>query len=287
MSLKTKKEIIKDLEKTGFPLEVFVASELEKKNWMVYNGYLYLDEETGQSRELDLHGVKVDFYYANNIAEKVDVGDANKLISHLVVQCKKSNNPWIFFDNGRRRWPTVPDECLKSKKEEFHEMLFDDLEIFGLKNFRLKDAILHKSYHESFSKPQQNSKIYEALVTLVKATKYIKKRYAVGRYALHYFVPIIVLDGTLWSASLNKNFSVCVKEVDNLFVVFETLPKQDSKEISFEEEYVIEVITRKAFTKKLLDIQKDNKKLYRCWTNFINAIKPSDRDASVGKSKNP
>ncbi|MCX6764544.1 MAG: hypothetical protein NTU58_02440 [Candidatus Nealsonbacteria bacterium] len=284
--MKTKKEIIKDLEKTGFPLEVFVASELEKKDWMVYNGYLYIDEETGQSRELDLHGVKVDLCYANNIIEKVDIGNANKLVSHLVVQCKKSDKPWIFFDNGGMRWPTIPDECLKSKKKKFNEMLFDDLEIFGLKDFCLKDAILHKSYHESFSKPNQNSKIYEALVTLVKATKYIKKRYGLGKYTLHYFMPIIVLDGMLWSASLNKNFSVCVKKVDNLFVVFETLPKLDNKGMSFEEEYVIEVITRKAFAKKLLDIQKDNKKLYKCWTNFINSIKRPDRGASPEESKN-
>ncbi len=270
MSLKIKKEIVQDLEKTGFPLEVFVASELEKTDWMVYSGYLYRDEETGQARELDLHGVKVNFDYAENVPEKVGMGDANKLVSHLVIQCKKSKKPWVFFDNGKRRWPAIPNECLKSKNKEFHEMLFEDLEIFGLKGFRLKDAILHKSYHESFSEPKQNSKIYEALVTLVKATKYIKKRYGLGKYAIHYFMPIIVLDGTLWSANLNKNMLVDVKEVDNLFVVFETLPKPNKKGMSFEEEYVIEVITRKSFTKKILDIKKDNQKLYECWTNFIN-----------------
>ena len=46
MSEKFKEKIIEDLGKTGFPLEVFVASELGDNDWIVYSSSLYRDEET-------------------------------------------------------------------------------------------------------------------------------------------------------------------------------------------------------------------------------------------------
>lgn len=273
MSKNLKKEITKDLEKTGFPLEVFVASELENRDWMVYNSFLYRDEETKQPRELDIHAVNVDYSHSHRAPRKVKEGNENKLISHLVIQCKKTDKPWVFFDNGKTRWPQIPADCFKSKKEEFHELLFKELESFDLKKHRLKRAVLHKSYHETFSDPKKSSKIYESFVTLVKALKFIKSRYGVGGYTIHNFVPIVVFDGTLWSATLKKNVAnsptVLLKGVEKLFVVFNQLSQPDN----YEEEQIIEVVTRKSFKKGLNEIEKDNKELYKCWTNFINSGK--------------
>lgn len=277
MSKKLKQQIIKDLEKTGFPHEVFIASELEDSDWMVYNSPLYRDEQTEQPRELDIHAVKVDFDYARHTPGRVKEGDENKLISHLVIQCKKTDKPWIFFDNGETSWPQIPSDCFKSEREEFHEMPFEELESFGLKNYRFKKTVLHKSYHEAFSEPKHPSKIFESLITVIKALKFLKRIYGVGGYAIHNFIPIVALDGTLWSATLKKKTSavstVVIKKADRLFVVFNQLSQPNKRNISFEEEQIIEIITRCTFRKYLKEIEKDNKKLYKCWTNFINIKK--------------
>lgn len=281
---KLEQKIIENLEKTGFPLEVFVASELEDSSWMIYNSPLYRDEETEQSRELDVHAVKVDFSYTHRIPQKSKSGDENKFVQHLVIQCKKTDKPWVFFDNGKTSWPRIPTECFKSKNdEEFHEMSFEELEVFGLKNHRFKKYSLHKSYYEAFSDHKHSSKIYESFITLVKALKFLKKGYGGGNYTIHYFAPIVVLDGTLWSATLKKNAvanpAMALKEVDKLFVVFSQLSRPDKENMSYEEEQIIEVTTRKAFKKNLREIEKDNKELYKCWTNFIitkNSSKHTD-----------
>lgn len=289
MSKKLETEIRNDLKKTGFPLEVSVSLELDREKWMVYPGALYKDPETSTSREIDIHAVKVDFTYANKIPSKPTLDNLNRLISHLIIQCRKTDKPWVIFDNGNLRWPQIPTQNFKSDKEEFHEMLLHDIKhirsenlgSFGLKKHRYIKANFHKSYHEAFSPPQERSKIYEAFITVAKALDYFKNHYATGRYVIHLFIPVIVLDGTLWSASIkktkNNNDRVVLKNVDRLFVVFNRLIPFTEGSLFWEEDQVIEVITRKAFRKNLNEIQKDNRELYKCWTKFINSRKLTAR----------
>lgn len=296
MSNKLKKQITEDLEKTGFPLEVLTSSELDKRDWMVYPSCLYKDPETSISRELDIHAVNVDRSYAYKIPVKPTPRNANKFISHLVIQCRKTNKPWVFFDNGRTKWPQIPPQNFKSEKNDFHDMLLRDidkliarksvavkirgnnLESLGLKKHRYLHAHFHKSYHEAFSAPNAESKIYESFITVTKALEYFKNCYGTSRYSIHLFIPIIVLDGTLWSASVkNKkgdalhNYELSLKKVDGLFVVFERLTPLGRRKFFFEEEQIIEIITHKALRKKLDIIERENKELYKCWTNFINS----------------
>lgn len=263
---------------------------------MVYPSCLYKDPETSISRELDIHAVNVDKSYAYKIPVKPTPRNANKFISHLVIQCRKTNKPWVFFDNGRTNWPQIPPQNFKSGKKDFHWMLLrdinksiprkgiaakirgDNLENLGLKKHRYLQAYFHKSYHEAFSAPNTESKIYESFITVTKALEYFKNHYGISRYTIHLFIPIIVLDGTLWSASIkNKkgnildNGELSLKNVDGLFVVFCRLTPFGEKKLFFEEEQIIEIITCKALRKKLDVLERDNKELYKCWTNFINS----------------
>lgn len=295
-----KRQIIEDLEKTGFPLEVLTSSELDKRGWMVYPSCLYKDPETSISRELDVHAVNVDTSYAYKIPVKVKPipENRNKFISHLVIQCKKTKKPWVFFDNGKTNWPRIPSQNFKSEKKDFHSMMLQDinkkiagkgiafrfrggnLESFGLKKHRYIQVDFHKSYHEVFTTPSAESKIYESFITATKALEYFKNHYGTSRYAIHLFIPIVVLDGTLWSASIKnkkgdalRDGKLSLKKVDGLFVVFERLIPSGEKQLFLEEEQIIEIITRKALKKKLDAIERDNKELYKCWTKFINSQK--------------
>ncbi|MDD5568087.1 MAG: hypothetical protein PHY88_02655 [Candidatus Omnitrophica bacterium] len=295
MSNELKKQITKDLEKTGFPLEVLTSSELDKRDWTVYPSCLYKDPETLVTRELDIHAVNIDNSYAYNVPVKPTPRNVNKFISHLVIQCRKSDKPWVFFDNGRTSWPQIPPQNFKSEEIDFHNILLrdidkivgrkngvartqrNDLESLGLKKHRYIRGHFHKSHHEAFSSPNSESKIYESLITVVKALEYFKNCYGTFRYSVHLFIPVIVFDGTLWSASIkNKkgdalhNYKLSLKKVDGLFVVFERLTPLGKRKLFFEEEQIVEIITHKALRKKLDIIESENKELYKCWTKFIN-----------------
>ena len=182
-------------------------------------------------------------------------------------------------------WPRIPSQNFKSEEEEFHEMLLYDvknsgienLKSLGLRKHRYIQALFHQSYHEAFSDPKTQSKIYESFITVTKALDYFKNHYGTARYGIHLFIPIVVLDGTLWSASIkNKKGNIphsdklSLKNVDGLLVKFNRLTPFSGEPLFFEEEQIIEVITRKAFRKKMAELERDDKELYRCWTNFIN-----------------
>ena len=266
-----KSKIVDDLKKSGFPCEVSVASELDRKEWIVYNNALFLDSEENKSREIDIHAVLVDYSLSHK--KKLKQGDENKLITHLVIEIKKSDKPWIFFKNGSTSWPQIPTQNFKFSKEknEFCEMLFEDLKKYGLTENRYIRAPLHKSYHVGFSDPSKTSAIFEALVKVNKALKYFKNQYGTGKFVLHYFVPLIVVDGTLWSANINKKGDLIVKEVNKLFVVYCEMNK--FKDFSFEEEQICEIVTRKEFRNHIKTIHNDNKGLYKAWTNYISNFK--------------
>ena len=264
-SLPTK--IVEDLYKVGFPSEVAAASSLEREKWMVYNGVLFLDPETKKPREIDIHAVKVDWSLADQAPEKKS-GNENKLISHLVIEVKKSSRPWVFFDNGSVAWPQIPPQNFKSEIEGFDELTFDDLKGLGMKTHRHIDSKLHKSFHVSFSDPSQPSAIYESLIKTTIALNYFKNRYGVGGYALHLFIPIVIFDGTLWSASLDIKKGVTLKKVDSLLTVFSRLV-EDNNGGSYEEEQICEVVTLDSFTKYLGIIDHDNTEVYKAWTNFF------------------
>ena len=268
MSKNLSQKIIDDLEKVGFPVEVAISSDLENQNWAVYNGALFEDSDESKTREIDVHAVDVDFSLANKVKGQTKRGNENKLISHLIIEVKKSDKPWIFFDNGRPSWPEIPSQNLKSEKEDFPS-LFDDLKGLGLKEHRYIRAKLHKSYHVAFTKPSDPSMIYEALVKPAKALSYFKEHYGIGGYVLHLFTPVVVFDGSLWSASLDRRGKVKLKSVDHLFVLFGQLTKDKNEKITYEEDQICDFVTRETFTNYLKLLKHDNKEIYKAWTNWV------------------
>lgn len=260
------RKIIKDLEKVGFPTEIAISSQLEDAGWMVENGALFEDTEQNKSRELDIHALTVDFSLANKIA-KIKSGGENKLISHLIIEVKKSDKPWVFFDNGKPNWEELPEQNIKSEQDL--PTMFEHLEEFGLKSHRYKKAKFHKSNHVAFTKPSEPSSIYEVQMKIPKALLHFKKRYAAGGYSTHLFTPVVVFEGQLWSATLNKNGKVNLKKVDYLFTYAGYLTKSGKKENSYEENQIYDVVTRDFFSNYLKMLEKDNKELYKAWTKYV------------------
>ena len=115
---------IKDLEKTGFPLEVSILSELDKRDWMVYPGALYKDPETSTSREIDIHAVKVDFSYypfpkiekgvyaiepfATNGSGKIHNGNSSGIYQLIEYRNTRSENARNVLEFIEKEYKTLP-----------------------------------------------------------------------------------------------------------------------------------------------------------------------------------
>lgn len=261
-NVQLQKTIIDDLLKSGFPLEVFVSNVLIDANWRVDTSPLYIDPDDHITRELDIYSIKI---YNKEPRDKIV--DIVSLFSHLIIQCKKSSKPWIFFDNAGEDPYWIGFYSFKGEKTDFISALCNQGESIDFGEHRYKNVKRHRSFHVFDSEPSKPSKIYEALVTVCKALEYYKNIYSAGNTA-HFFTPIIVLDGTLWSASLSKRSKLKLRQVDKLLVKFDYIFGEDKRPNKYSYQFV-EVITKKEFKKSLKAIETDNQTLLGSWVKFL------------------
>jgi hypothetical protein len=80
--------IEEDMKLVGFPFEIEVTSVLKKSGWNVQNQVYYLDKNEGKPRSVDIIASKAWFE---------DFGAYDRLNINLVIECKKSVKPWVFF----------------------------------------------------------------------------------------------------------------------------------------------------------------------------------------------
>lgn len=80
--------IEKDMRLSGFPLEIEVTAVLKKSGWAVRNQVYYQDKEEGKPRSVDIVATKAWFE---------NFGAYDRLNINLVIECKKSVKPWVFF----------------------------------------------------------------------------------------------------------------------------------------------------------------------------------------------
>ena len=88
--------------------------------------------------------------------------------------------------------------------------------------FMAKDRI-GKAFHEAFKKPNENSKIFESILSACKAAFYLKDNNGVEPFKdefnkensveIHFYIPMIVLDGILFEAYLDEG-DIAVLEQD-------------------------------------------------------------------------
>lgn len=70
--------ILKEVLKSGLPLEYFVSSCFDSEDWHIFENRHYLDKDENKSREMDLEVVK-----------QIDVRDQHEIMASLIIQCKK------------------------------------------------------------------------------------------------------------------------------------------------------------------------------------------------------
>ena len=83
---------IKDVEETvnrsGYPLELYVTNEL-RKNYLVWNNQYYFDFDEKKARSVDMYVPSIDEFVG---------GHVDYVSIDMVIGCNKSDNlAWVFF----------------------------------------------------------------------------------------------------------------------------------------------------------------------------------------------
>jgi hypothetical protein len=237
-----------DMEIQGFPLEVNTSRTLETHGWEVTNQPSYLDVESGKNRTLDM------------IAEKNVFLDRKWSFDiWLVVECKKSDKPWVFYstnldltkEENRRKIVSSTHfsvNKLAQKRGNFNK--FTNL-VFGqflLKN-RYPQSIFNKIAYNSFEPftDGKNRNIHKARMQLCNMVLYLENSISVDVLSmvnLPYFllyIPVIVFDGNLY-----------VYENDQLWSsegLYYHVPY-------YHNSFIVEVVKAKALEKYLANLER-------------------------------
>lgn len=209
------KKIKDDIEKTGFVEELRVGELLHAKNWSVSHSESYEDLDFEKSREIDIVSTKS---YSDKETELYTE-------FHLIIEVKKATKyPWVIFTTphvyrgwGWRQLHSGWNYTTKSASI-FHGEVLETGNPFATKKR------FGKAFYEAFKtqNSDENSKIFDAILSVCKASyhkksnsgetahkKEFKKDEAVE---LHFFIPLIVLEGLLFEAYLEHNKITVVQE---------------------------------------------------------------------------
>jgi hypothetical protein len=271
-----------DLKKSGFPLEAHILNICSTKNTgrMPSLKYEYLDKV----REIDLFA----FY------ETIDLAPPKQSIlqhtsTNLIIECKKSESkPWVFLSSPAYSF----DKVLSSLK------YFSDLDrhfaprglppllaqIYPkIKKSHCVDASLPRcfSYYEAFKGPDKPSEIYAAVESV---TNYLSYRYQsrvnrveeAGTFS-EFYVPIVVLEGRLFEASINGT-AVDLRERSHLQL--RTWRSEAHNDL-----FVIDIVTRDKFQEFFDDLEQFHNEI----VSAIKAIKfpPEFKRAALARTKRP
>lgn len=207
-----KKRVTDWLEKQGYPLEMRVASALRDVGFAVSQGEYYDDPDTKTSREIDVIAVKTDEY---------DI-----LETSIVVECKRSaDKPWVLFtsethESGRDITLTYAvmslsarEKLVKLSKKGFDKSMQDLLWLNKSKKTAYGMAV-------AFTKREDPA--YKAALSALKASisQNISSSYTNVTKSLRFIFPVIVIDGNLFEAYLDKKGNTVVREIDEGTVTY-------------------------------------------------------------------
>ncbi len=204
-------KVSKEIEKTGFPLELRVAEFLNAKGYLVAHSIFYVDEDESKSREVDLRVLK-----------NYEIKIKNRVLwvrFCFLIECKKcQNKPWVFlssnktpFDIDYNKVPFLPNRNFLGKVD------FDRIKVH---HPFAKYKKVARSYFEAFKNNERSENIFKALTTVVKATLFtMKKGFVYDKTSICFYYPLIILDGRLFQGTLS-NGKIEVEEVNSVLVSF-------------------------------------------------------------------
>jgi len=199
-----KTKIVDWIKKGGFPFEMKVAKSFIKAGFDVGQSVYYMDVESEKFRETDIIATK------SKLINNVWVNIA------FVIECKSTTEkPWVVLINDGLKYyhDELPIFITKNglkflnatkKNEEFKSD-------FLFRNTRKIGYSLITAFNKEGKEPS-----YEAIQSLTKACEYFVMESSNKRdYQLNIYLPIIIVEGLLFNATLSENEEIQIEQVDN------------------------------------------------------------------------
>jgi len=258
-SIETK--IIKEIEKTGYPTELQSASKMISNGWNVFHNPSYLDKNEDKSREFDIEAIKTnEFEFRLSRLEAAYTPEqelaSKKIVKfgtsvRLLCECKKSDNPWVFFVSKEALKYL---NCTRCSFEYNHSLNYKRLQRNG--HFVLLDKSFYETHHyykndflartffepfKKLDKPNSVSPmIHAAVMSCINATLYYEEIKYQNYLFLNY--PVIIFQGELFTSNIIEN-KIEIERTNHVQLAFNLiLSDKSQKSIGNSERFIIDII---------------------------------------------
>lgn len=201
--------IIEELKKTGYPTEIVTGSILDQRQWEVMHNPSYLDDTEGRNREFDIRG------YRWRPISTLETGTQFFVNVNLIVECKKSEKPWVFFTTPADANPRSAQQAIMTRgrlknilKGKYHgTQAIIPLEEIVKHHHYFQQARWARTFYEPFKNQERSDRsqmIYSAVTSATKAVLFFLKDTPETDSAL-IFYPLIVFNGDMYAAEVGAN----------------------------------------------------------------------------------
>ena len=270
--------LVRELSRTGYPLEIEISSKLYK-TYVVWNNEYFFDWEEDRAREIDIAAFPRTREYEEAKIEPF------AMVHRLAIECKKSDtHAWIFFTRPEKMF-FFEGQCLSflsvATRDATLCFIYSILET--CKSHLHYDS--HKRVASTYAEikyqgqKSKKSEIFEAKNQLVKFVAYdIAKHLRIlenrefdptSYHLIWLYQPTIVFDGKLYEAII-RNEAIQLFERKHLLLsaqyspaYIKDFPRTESRELS----YLIDVVRKDFFVDFLQILENDYSTLWKCIFN--------------------
>jgi hypothetical protein len=240
------------LEKSGYPLELYVAAELQKRGYLCSKSDLYMDINTNQPREIDVIGYHHGFD-----------GGSYAICRKLIFECKKSEKPILALCASNNSCPKFEYQLFYGDPEDLPSP--DAIACIRLKEMKEEDRTVAVGEFSSESPSayslisafsNSDAHLFSGLMGLVTASTYHRRLQKdffekchsdlslqiQDRNIFEFHVACLVVDAPLYNVLLSSGGEPTL-ERSNWSVAMVQLPwKFDPHDSS--ERYCVHVVTK-------------------------------------------
>lgn len=265
-------KIASAIQSTGFNLEFSISMVLKNHGWKTINNRYYIDESSGNEREIDIIAYKTYF----------DAKESFVYFTTLIISCKKEHGRyWTFLTRSNdRNDPNTPSFIFHKLTDDKRLSLMLDLNLSKieeeLKNggdtfgrvFNYGNRVFaFQEVDKANGTPKNQTPIYDSIITTIKALEYEKvnrngSKKAIGCKSVFYsFYLLSILDGDLCEMFYSDDNTTSISDVSEIKYINRHIVKQKD---SF---YAVHFIQKDAFDSVLDDYDLLHKKASELFPN--------------------
>jgi len=197
------KEIIKkireEIGKSGHPVSLKASFILNKKKWYVKNAPRYFDYDSKKIREIDI------------VAEKeCPLVENSKNV--LIIECKKSNKPWVFFRQNKLNENVFSLNI--GTMDVTDGAIYDWASEYIFKKHYYFKRPCWSYFFVAFTDPESKKskqifeateKVLDALMFYWEREEILYSKYKLKKKVLTFFHPVVIVDGKLFDVLVKEN----------------------------------------------------------------------------------